>query len=299
MRDILIFDKFMIGKLSSTYGITTPLQLRWVHADEKYGHPDARYTTPTDVVFYSDRCVWQSDKIGKVKIGWLIEPSEYEPRVHAWIKDNYNQFDYVFTWNEELLKLSPKFKQYTTGNSWIAREDIGMYPKTKLLSISASWKNFLSGHKIRHEIIGKYKKKFNIDWYGKRGQNPQDNIIKPFDPEVQNTITDLIDAYKDYMFTIVVENASVDYMFTEKLVSPVLCGTIPIYYGMPSIGQYFDTRGMIIFNSVNELDDILSSLTEQKYHDMLEYAKINFEKAKNYQLIEDGIYNQLKEMKIL
>lgn len=299
MRDILIYDAYMVGTTSSTYGVVNPLDFKWVHAHEKYGNPTAKYNTPTDVVFYTDRCIWMSDKIGKTKIAWLLEPQEFEPKVFNYILKNYNEFDYVFTWDKRLLELNSKFRLYTTGNSWIARDEIGMYSKDKLLSISASWKKFLSGHKIRHEIIGRYMKQFSIHWYGKRGQNPKDNVITPFDPLVQNPVTNLIDAYKDYMFTIVVENANMDYMFSEKLVSPILCGTIPIYYGMPSIGDFFDTRGMIIFNSVDELEHILKTLTPELYFSMLSYAQLNFEKAKEYQLLEDGIFNQLKELEII
>ena len=56
---------------------------------------------------------------------------------------------------------------------------------------------------------------------------------------------------------------------------------------------------MSYFNSVNELDDILKSLTPEKYQEMLPYVKINFEKAKNYQLLEDGIYDMLVNMDVI
>lgn len=299
MRKILIYDKYCVGKSSSTYGVVNPLEFEWAHIDEQYGNPDLKDVIPTDVVFYTDRNIWKPDKIGDVKIAWLLEPQEFEPKVFDWIVKNHAEFDYVFTWDKRLLDLNPRFKLYTTGNSWIKREEVDIYPKDKLISIVASWKKFLSGHKVRHEILDRYRRQYNLHWYGKRAQSGNHNKILPFDPSSQNTITNLVDAYKDYMFTIVIENANMDYMFSEKLVSPILCGTIPIYYGMPSIDKFFDTRGMIIFNSVDELEDILANLSEQKYHDMLEYAQINFEKAKGYQLIEEDIFRQLKEMKIL
>lgn len=301
MRDILIYDRYMVGKFSSNYSIYPPLKFRWAHADDKYGDPSLVHRTPNDVVFYTDDQIWMENKTGKVKIAWILEPPEYMPKTHAWIrhKDAYEQFDYVFTWDKRLLGTDERFILYTTGNSWIQRDAVDIYPKDKLLSMAASWKKFMSGHAFRHAILDKYMTKYGIHWYGKRGLNPQDNYILPFDPAVQNTIVDLIDAYKDYMFTIVVENQNLDYMFSEKVVSPILCGTIPIYYGMPSIHEFFDTRGMIIFNSVEELDGILKTLTPELYNEMLPYAQINFEKAKSYQLLEDGIYDKLVSMNVI
>ena len=297
----------MVGKFSTNYSIFPPLNFRWIHADEKYGDPSAIHHTPNDVVFYTDDLIWMENKTGKIRIAWILEPPEYMPKTHAWIrhKDAYEQFDYVFTWDKRLLGTDDRFLLYTTGNSWIQRDAVGIYPKDKFLSMAASWKKFMSGHAFRHQILDRYMTQYGIHWYGKRGQNPQDNYILPFDSTVQNTITDLIDAYKDYMFTIVVENQNLDYMFSEKIVSPILCGTIPIYYGMPAIGEFFDTRGMLIFNNIEELGAILKSLTVtpyayvEKYMEMLPYAQDNFEKAKGYQLLEDGIFDKLVQMNVI
>ena len=97
---------------------------------------------------------------------------------------------------------------------------------------------------------------------------------------------------KDYAFALVIENCKMDYYFTEKLVECIITGTIPIYYGCPNISKFFDLRGIITFNTQEELDDILSNLNEEKYNSMLEYAKINYEKAKNsYVLDNDSLYN--------
>ena len=79
-----------------------------------------------------------------------------------------------------------------------------------------------------------------------------------------------------------------------------MVGSIPIYYGMPSIRDYFDTRGMIVFNEVDEMEYILNSLNDDLYKDMMPYAKENFEIAKQYVLSEDWMYeNIFKQMSII
>ena len=89
------------------------------------------------------------------------------------------------------------------------------------------------------------------------------------------------------------ENQKRDLHFSEKLINPIMTGTIPIYWGMPSIGDYFDTRGMIIMNDIEEFPNIYKTLGEQLYKDMLPYAKANFETAKNYILSEDWMYKNI------
>jgi hypothetical protein len=51
----------------------------------------------------------------------------------------------------------------------------------------------------------------------------------------------------------VIENVVDDCWFTEKLLDSFLSGTIPIYCGCPTIGDFFDLQGMLLFTSVDEL----------------------------------------------
>jgi hypothetical protein len=74
-----------------------------------------------------------------------------------------------------------------------------------------------------------------------------------------------------------------------------MTGTIPIYWGMPSIGDYFDTRGMILINDIEEFPEIYNRLGEDLYKEMLPYAKDNFETAKQYVLSEDWMYENIFE----
>jgi hypothetical protein len=44
------------------------------------------------------------------------------------------------------------------------------------------------------------------------------------------------------------ENANYPGAFCEKLTDFFATGTIPIYWGNPDIGEFFDTNGIIIFD---------------------------------------------------
>jgi hypothetical protein len=88
-----------------------------------------------------------------------------------------------------------------------------------------------------------------------------------------------------------------DYYFTEKIIDCFMTGTIPIYYGCPSIENFFDINGIIVFDTVDELENILYNLTEKDYNEKYESIKNNFEKAKEFLISEDWIYKNTKIFK--
>lgn len=233
-----------------------------------------------DVVFYTDKQISKPDKIGKIKIARLYEPEEINLPAYNYLRKNHHEFDYIFTWDKRWLSFTPKAHFLTYGNSSIGSEGYMIHPKTKLLSIIASAKNALPGHQMRHEVIRTFK---NMDVYG-RGYNPVPSVFPVF---------------QDYMFSIVIENTNEDCNMSEKIITPFLCGTVPIFYGCPSIHEHFDTRGMFTFSTIEELRPIIESLTPEKYSDMLEYVQINFELAKKHDNANDALYNKLIQLNII
>jgi len=213
----------------------------------------------------------------QVNIAWLLESPDITSQSHKWIEYNNNKFDYVLTHNKELLNRGENFKFSATGGCWIKPEDQKIYDKSKLLSIIASAKRSTYGHLLRHECINKYRSKFDI--YG-REYNPVDYKL---------------DALKDYAFSITIENTNRDYYFTEKLIDCFMTGTVPIYWGCPSIGDFFNVDGMIIFNSIDDLAKILDELSFDKYEQMKDAIEKNFEAAKEYLIAEDFIYKNYLE----
>ena len=229
-----------------------------------------------DLVFYTDRDITRGDKSGhRKKIAWLIEPYVKQPDRYEWILNNNHSFDYVLTNEKKLLDKGENFIYYPFGGCWIEPENRKFHNKTKIVSIIASGKRNVPDHLKRHELIQRWGDV--IDVMG-RGYNPIDSIT---------------DGLKDYAFHIAMENQRRDLHFSEKLINPIMTGTIPIYWGMPSIGDYFDTRGMIIMNDIEQFPDIYNTLGEKLYKDMLPYAKNNFETAKKYILSEDWMYENI------
>ena len=202
----------------------------------------------------------------------LLEPKSINPNIYKYVSENNDKFKNVLTYDKDLLDLGQNFKFYPFGGCWIRPEEQMVYPKKKLLSIIVSEKKSTSGHILRHEIVDKFKDK--IDIFG-RGYNPIENKLE---------------ALKDYMFSIVIENEKSDYFFSEKLNDCFATGTIPIYWGCPSIKDFFDSKGIIEFDDIGNLSDILMSLSESQYLSKIENVNNNFNISKKFLLAEDWIF---------
>lgn len=214
----------------------------------------------------------------KNNVAWLIESSKITKNSYDWIYNNNKLFTYVFTHNKKLLDKKENFIFTPLTDTWIKENDRDMHLKTKLVSIISSSKKETSGHKMRHELIKNYKP---LDVYG-RGYKP-----------IENKITGL----KNYMFSFAIENVKEDFYFTEKLLDCFVTGTIPIYYGCPSINNFFNEKGMIIINNINDIKNL--NINESLYNDMLPYVKENYELAKKYTIFGIFLYDNLKKYKLI
>ena len=141
----------------------------------------------------------------------------------------------------------------------------------------ASHKTISDGHRFRHEIFGGLQSKHKFDMWG--------SGYRRFDSKN--------DPLKDYYFSISVMNCKVDNFFTEVLVDNFRLGTVPIFWGCPNIGEYFDERGIITFDTMEDLDNILSTLTVKDYTDRLDYIKKNLIISKEYVSTDDIVANTI------
>jgi hypothetical protein len=93
---------------------------------------------------------------------------------------------------------------------------------------------------------------------------------------------------KDYMFSVVIENDSYESYWSEKILDAFVTGTVPIYYGSPDIGKFFNTDGIIMLN--DEFD--INQLTEKDYYDRMDAIVDNFDRALKFNVIEDLIFEK-------
>lgn len=180
--------------------------------------------------------------------------------VYRHVEHLRKQFCYVFTHNRELLDLGEPFVKHYIGTSWIEGTTGELPSKSKLVSFVGSIEHGGGhGYGLRKDVAELCLHLGHVDCYGKG--------IRP--------IKGKLEGLAEYTFSIAMENVREDYYFSEKLVDCLLADCVPIYWGCPGIGDIFDARGMILFESFDQLEVILGELSIQRYEQMIPYAMKN------------------------
>lgn len=255
-----------------------------------------------DIVIYINECMLNVDPTAKINIGYVGESYETNESCYKWIENNHDQFKIVLTCNKYLLEKYPnKFKLQLYGTTWINEQYRKIYVKNKLCSIIASNKKNTTGHKLRHSIIDYLimNNNNNVDFYGSRFNNLPYMNTKPYTNEHSgdHISNKKINGLKDYMFSICILPSKIDYEFDEKLIDCFLTGTVPIFWGCPSIDKFFNIKGMIIFDTMEECINIINSINIEKYNEMKPYIDENFkianEKYTKFKFNETVIINAI------
>jgi hypothetical protein len=252
-------------------------KMRLISHYDCYGRKDY-WDANSDVYAITDDFVMKSEykSVPKdKKVALLIEPRAIVPEAYDYVGKHYNEFKYVFTGDDELRKL-PNAKPIIWGGVWYREENP---KKTKLISMVCSDKEMCDLHKERKRIARKYKDK--IDVYGTidGGEYVDDNI------------------HKDYMYEVVIENDIQDIWFTEKICNCLANKTIPIYYGARDIFLYFDTGGMEICKSIEEVEQRIDKIlkdpeyAKKHYYGFRRYGlEKNYELSKQYEKFDEWFY---------
>lgn len=215
---------------------------------------------------------------GHESYGLLVESQAIIPAVYESAPQVMDRFKYVFTHASSLLNLFPeKCKRIPGGGLWIGgsygQGEIKLYEKSKLVSMISSNKTMCDLHALRLQIALSLQNIEGIDV-----QIISDGRYIP-----------IINTLDRYMYSIVMENFIDDYYFTEKILNCFATGTIPIYLGARRIGDLFNDRGILSFDSWEALVQLLPTLSAQDYQSRSDAIVENFQRCQEYDNIEDYI----------
>lgn len=203
------------------------------------------------------------------KVALVLEPAATYPDVYE-VLENDDSYDYILTHNDKLLKKEnalpyPAIQYHVS--------DFSPPTKSKSVSIITSAKKYAPGHILRHDVVNSFNGRFDL--YG-RGFNEIDRKEKGLRP---------------YCFSIAIENSRSDWYFTEKILDCFASRTVPIYWGCHKIGDHFNSDGIITFDTLDDLDEILASLTPEMYQSMHDAIEENFKLVCNkYSSCEKWLY---------
>jgi hypothetical protein len=160
------------------------------------------------------------------------------------------------------------------GYMWYKRPPKEITVKNKLMSIIVSEKQFAPGHIYRHNLVKKIIE-FNlpIDIYGRGSKQYKYNRV------MGNFVED--EPYKDYLYTICIENFGCSHYFSEKIISPIMFNCIPIYLGCRNITNYLENIILLNLNLDNDINIIMTVLKNPFNYYRKSYTEKNL-KAVNF-----------------
>lgn len=251
----------------------------------KYFDWDRTNSISHPIAFYTDQCLnWinanRSEHTENDAI--ILEPESIAPHLYTpeTLFSLSINFNHVFTTKKDVCRNNIHWLPTTCG-CWIEPEDQLIYEKDFNLSCIFSGKNFSEGHRLRHSIVKQFGAS-KIDFVAGKGYNE---------------IFSKLEALAAFRYQIVVENCRCNGYFTEKLIDCLRTGTIPLYWGAPDIGNYFDVKGIYSFNNLEQLSEILDKISVEDYNSKETSIKNNYLTAEQYTSVEDLLWKTyLKEL---
>jgi hypothetical protein len=244
--------------------------------------------------YFKNQLLSDRKKFDKLLLIQGMEPVELN-NISNEIIQNKIYFDKILTSFEEVLNFCENSELFLYASCWILTdkekkpislkkdyENIFSTNKKFKLSHVMSNKNFLPGHKLRHETKDIIRKKRKFDLL--------------FPESIEGSLKYKL--FEDSMFHISIENTKNNNYISEKIVDCFMSYTIPIYWGTPSVFNFFNKDGIIFFETENELESILDNLSEKDYTNRIKYVIENYRTAKEkYGFWYDRVNEKILELK--
>lgn len=261
-------------------------------------HPDLKDKPITVFIDFIPKSIEQL-KENPFNILLIMEPNQLFG-LHDWAVANANHFSCILTWSDKILNSYENSYLFPFGVTWLDEEYINnshTINKNYQVSFLCGAKKRIEGHFLRHRL---YDRKDEIlipkQWhYTLNDYDPDNGNHKIIKYENQCPGVEKKKLWND-MFSICIENSSNNGYFTEKILDAFLSYTIPIYWGCPDIGNYFNIDGVILCKDENEIIEKTNKLTSEYYNSRLDVMKQNFELAREYANIQKRFIDILKEI---
>ena len=225
---------------------------------------------PSDhVVLLPQKWFWYRRLSGiRAKVSMAIpEPRAWDGQHYILAQLFHKRFHRILTCDTKLNANIPNGLMIPFGTTWVPDWSTRDLAKDRNLSLIASAKRKLKGHKLRHKCV---------DWMRSEG------IVVDVMGGGYRRFEVKADGVARYRFSVVIENSREENYFTEKLMDALLCKTVPIYWGCPNIGDYFDTEGMIVCEDMEGLRNAILTANQDVYDTLREKIDKNQLLASKY-----------------
>lgn len=245
-----------------------------------------------EYVAFSHEMMFSQDRFRlplQSRIGLLFESRAIVPEVYKRVGAVADDFNLIFTHDEETLKKIKNARWIPGSGVWIggrhAPGERGIHRKDRMVSLLTSSKLKCPLHLMRYSTALRLKKFHPLVKVYIQGLDFRDRI-SPFE------------TLSRYRYSIVMENFVGKGYFTEKILNCFATGTVPIYLGSPDIGRYFNSDGILTFRSYRDLvKNVLPNIGPLDFRNRSSAIRDNLRKSSRYGAIEDFIIdNYLEEL---
>jgi hypothetical protein len=225
---------------------------------------------------------------------FLHEPDDFFGMASHAIKVK-DYFTAILSWDQKLLDVCVNGIKFTYNGCTLDSDyinEVDTREKQFQISFLCGTKTLVEGHLLRHKV---YKLDENITipkkWYYVLEDYDSETNTRPGYTEYSKDLSHIptgVDPisygrrvlFNNSMFNVVIENVKYNNWY-NKIGDNFATKTIPIYWGCPNISEFgYDERGIIRFQTTDELLDIINNLTPETYQQMLPYVEYNYELVK-------------------
>ena len=219
---------------------------------------------------------FKCEESAQIKILFLAEPYSIIPSVNDEALKQAHLFDKIYTFNQNVIDAHKQSELFLWGSSWLDFDDLKLNKKNHITFVTSN-KGQTIGHKLRLSI---YDGLNNFDEVNKM------EVYTHRSPPFHHRRNDF---FETSLFHISVENSQQKNYFTEKVIDCFASKTIPIYWGCPNLGEWFNMDGVIAFNNIDDLKNIFDYIDEDYYNSKMQVIEENYEIAKQFHGINDVV----------
>lgn len=225
----------------------------------------------------------QELNINPINILILNEPNEYFGH-HISAINNNHLFSLILTWSDLVLNNTPNSFLLHPAEKKLDDDYINIFNNNLEKKFEVNFLrgilNKVEGHSVRHKLFDLENEittphifwpvldDFNWEQMSRPGDDKDGNSIWS---EGKKQIWN-----RNSMFHICIENTRHNNYYTEKIQDCFYTKTIPIYWGCPNIGNFWDKEGIIMIEDEKQAVELINNLTPEDYHKRLPHIENNY-----------------------
>lgn len=154
-----------------------------------------------------------------------------------------------------------------------------LMPKYEQLSLSRDFPGLLNRKFCSVVVTDSYRNPIFFEFFNKLNKYKAIDSGGRWNNNVGGPVADKLEFIRNYKFNIAFENTKVDGYVTEKLLEPLVAGTLPIYWGSETVKEEFGEGAYVDISDFKSVDEAVDYIVKLDKDDDL-YLEMISKKAR-------------------